>query len=146
MSPVAPSEPATEPSNSTQPTKTASGDPDAQVDEALRQLQSGELPPMQAVLKIREVAENNPENVKANYTLGTFSMQTGQFDKAVGRFKTVLEKQPDNGEVWRLLAEAQLKSGDTTQAKESFAKALKLVDEETASAFKKELPELNSIN
>lgn len=120
--------------------------PEEQVDEALRQLNSGELPPMQAVLKIRDVAEKYPGNVKANFTLGEFSMQTGQYDKAVGRFETVVEQQPEYGQAWKLLSEAQLKSGDTTQAQQSFEKAIQLVDKTTAEAFKKEFPELNSIN
>ena len=147
MSPVTPSaveNPAeTEDQHTQEPQNT---NPDAEVDETLRQLQTGEVPPMQAILKLREIAENNPGHVKANYTLGVLSMQTGQYDKAIGRFETVLEQQPDNGQVWKLLAEAQMNSGDTTQARQSFEKALSLVDETTGEAFKKELSELNSIN
>lgn len=117
--------------------------PDAQVEEALRMLESGEVPPMQGIMKIRDVAEKYPGNVKANYTLGVLSLQTGQYDKAMERFNTVLEQQPDDAQVWRLLAEAQLNSGDTTAAKASFENALKLADDNTGDQFKKELPELN---
>lgn len=145
MSPVTPStadETAVEESQQSEDTQTAT--PEEQVDEALRQLTSGEVPPMQGILKIREVAEKYPGNVKANYTLGTLSMQTGQYDKAIERFTTVLEKQPENGQVWKLLAEAQLGTGDTTQAKQSFDKALQFVDETTANAFREELKELKN--
>ncbi|WP_417612356.1 tetratricopeptide repeat protein [Owenweeksia hongkongensis] len=118
------------------------GDPDAMVDEALRQLQSGEVPPMQGILKIREVAEKYPGNVKANFTLGMLSMQTGQYAKAVGRFETVIEQQPENADAWYLLTKSQLNIGDTINAKQSFEKTLTLVDEETGNEYKKELPEL----
>ncbi len=145
MAPVTPpveNETATEENLTPEATETAT--PEEQVDEALRQLTSGEVPPMQGILKIREVAEKYPGNVKANYTLGTLSMQTGQYDKAIGRFETVLEKQPENGQVWKLLAEAQLGTGDTTSAIQSFDKALELVDETTATAINEELKELKN--
>lgn len=115
------------------------GDPDAMVDEALRQLQSGEVPPMQGILKIREVAEKYPGNVKANFTLGMLSMQTGQYAKAVGRFETVIEQQPENADAWYMLTKSQLNIGDTINAKQSFKKTLTLVDEETGNEYKKEL-------
>lgn len=143
FSPVTPSD---IPEKATAEKPAASGEelsPEAQVEEALRMLQSGEVPPMQGILKIREVAEKYPGNVKANFTLGQLSMQTGQYEKATERFNTVLEKEPDNAQVWRYLAEAQLNSGDTASAHESFENALKLTDDKTGDQFKKELPELN---
>lgn len=145
MSPVTPAAEATVPETSVESNEVATEaaeNPDAMVDEALRQLKSGEVPPMQGILKIREVAEKYPGNVKANFTLGMLSMETGQYAKAVGRFETVLETQPENADAWRLLAESQLQIGDTVNAKESLAKAVNLVDEETGIEFKKELPEL----
>lgn len=118
-------------------------DPDAEVEEALRAMQSGEMPPMQAVLRIREVAENHPGNVKANFTLGVLSIQSGQYDKAVGRFQTVLEQRPEDAQAWRMLAESQLYTGDTVTAKTSFDKALEYADEEMRATFENELPQLN---
>ncbi len=125
---------------------SAEADLDGQVEEALTKMESGELPPMQAILAIKEIADNNPGHVKSNFTLGVMSMQTGQYDKAVERFETVLESDPENGQVWKFLADAQLRLGDTALAKENFAKAIELVDESTAEAFKEELPQLESIN
>ncbi len=146
FSPVSPSASDSAATASTEETEEQTEDnlsPEQQVDEALRLMQSGELPPMQAILKIRDVAENYPGNVKANLTLGNFSMQTAQFDKAIERFTTVLEQQPENGIVHRLLAEAYLRNGDTAKAQQSFDKALELVDEQSAAGFKAELPELS---
>src|SRR5690606_1700620 len=120
MSPVTPATPAVAADETTaateEETSETPGDPDAMVDEALRQLQSGEVPPMQGILKIREVAEKYPGNVKANFTLGMLSMQTGQYAKAVERFETVLEQQPENADAWYLLTKSQLNIGDTINA------------------------------
>lgn len=146
MSPVTPATPVAAADETTAATQDETSenqsDPDAMVDEALRQLQSGEVPPMQGILKIREVAEKYPGNVKANFTLGMLSMQTGQYAKAVGRFETVIEQQPENADAWYLLTKSQLNIGDTINAKQSFEKTLTLVDEETGNEYKKELPEL----
>lgn len=145
FSPVTPSQPEAEITEEIQHSHDASHNPDEEVEEALRQMESGEVPPMEAILKIREVAENHPGNVKANFTLGALSIQTGQYDKAIERFNTVIEQEPENGHAWKLLAEAQLKTGDTVNAQVNFDKALQLVDDETRAAFEKELPQL-SIN
>lgn len=51
---------------------------------------------MQGILKIREVAEANPNNTEALFHLGGFSIETGQFDKAEGRFRQILEVDPGN--------------------------------------------------
>jgi tetratricopeptide (TPR) repeat protein len=51
---------------------------------------------MQGILKIREVAEANPQNTEALFHLGGFSLETGQFDKAEGRFRQILEVEPGN--------------------------------------------------
>ena len=59
--------------------------------------------PMQGIQLLLEVVKNDPENLKANLNLGLFSMKSGQFDKAVERFKTVIAKAP-SAEAWFYLA------------------------------------------
>lgn len=118
-------------------------DPDAMVDEALEELQDGTTPPMQAILKIRKVAEDYPDNLKAQFTLGVLSLQTGQYERATERFAKVLALDSSRGEYWRLMAEARLGTGDTVEARKNFEKALQLVNEETGDRFKKELPALD---
>jgi tetratricopeptide (TPR) repeat protein len=49
---------------------------------------------MKGIFKLREVVEMNPRNAEAAFQLGQLSMDTGQFDKAEGRFRTVLEINP----------------------------------------------------
>lgn len=118
--------------------------PEEQVDEALKQLENSELPPMQAILKIRSVAESYPGNVKANYTLGVLGIQTAQYEKAIGRFETVLETESDNLNSLQLIAGAHLSMGDTAKAKDYLSKAAALA---TDSARIAEInSELNKIN
>jgi tetratricopeptide (TPR) repeat protein len=62
---------------------------DPNVNAILVELNSG-APPMQTILKLRELAEKEPKNIEAQYHLGLFSWQTGQYDKAMERFKTVI--------------------------------------------------------
>lgn len=117
---------------------------DSLVDDALQKMQSGALPPMQAVLSIRDIAERFPENIKANFTLGLMSMQTAQFDKALERFQTVLEQDPLNGDAHLLLARARVALGDTSAATEGLNHALEtLSNEETKIAIREELASIN---
>ncbi len=113
---------------------------DSLVDDALGKLESGDLPPMQAVMAIADVAKKFPENIKANFTLGVMSMQTGQYSKALNRFKTVIEQDPSNGDAYLLYARSQMFLGDSTAAKSVLEDALeKLSDEKTLKAIRDEM-------
>lgn len=147
FSPVAPSQ-AIEETNATEETVDASQEqsPEERVEEALNELRSGTTPPMQAILKIRAVAEEYPDNVMANYTLGTLSMQTGQFEKAVGRFESVLKAEPKNIDALQYLADAHLGLGDTAAAKNFLSKAVEVAtDDEVKTNITSKLEKL-SIN
>lgn len=117
---------------------------DSLVDVALKKLESGELPPMQAVLSIRDVAERFPENIKANFTLGVMSMQTGQYSKAEERFLKVLAQDDQNLDAHLLFARSKLFGGDSSGAVNSLESALEtLSDEETRKAIREELASIN---
>ena len=124
------------------PEVTGITDPDMRVDQALQELQDGTTPPMQAIMKIRQVAEDHPENQKAQLTLGLLSLQTGQFENAVMRFGNLVSLDSSNGESWKYLAEAKLGAGDSVEARKDFEKALLLVDDATGDRFKSEIPAL----
>ncbi len=47
-------------------------------------------PPMQTILKLKGLADEEPDNVEAQYHLGLFSWQTGQYDKAMDRFRRTI--------------------------------------------------------
>lgn len=117
---------------------------DSLVDEALRKLESGELPPMQAVLSIRDISEQFPENVKANFTLGVMSMQTGQYSKALERFTKVLAVDQGNVDAMILKARSNVFLGDTAAAVAGLESALSQIsDEEMKNAIREELASIN---
>lgn len=51
--------------------------------------------PMEGISILREILSKDSMNVDANYWLGVFSVQSGQFDKAISRFNKVLSVKPD---------------------------------------------------
>lgn len=86
---------------------------------------SGTPNPMQGIALLREVVAKDPENINANMNLGLFSMKSGQFDKAINRFKTVLSKE-SKPETWLYLAMAYENSGDKDKAIEAYTKGKEL--------------------
>ncbi|HYC27287.1 MAG TPA: tetratricopeptide repeat protein [Chitinophagaceae bacterium] len=83
--------------------------------------------PMEGIAMIREVADRDPHNVYAQMTLGSASIMSGQFDKAIERFKKALEHQPGNAEARLSLAEAYEQKGDKASAIEWYQKTKALV-------------------
>ena len=73
------------------------------------------------------------------------SIQTGQFDKAVGRFEKVLELEPQNTDAHRFLAQAYMNSGDSARARESLEKAYETAtDPDQKQQIDQELKELRA--
>ncbi len=62
--------------------------------------------PMKGILLLRELDAQNPENIAVNSQLARLAIKTGQFDKAIARLEKVLTKEPNNGKLACLLAEA----------------------------------------
>ncbi|MFC3197174.1 tetratricopeptide repeat protein [Parapedobacter deserti] len=56
---------------------------------------SGTNNPMAGIALLQEVVKADPSHIEANKSLGLFSMQSRQFDRAIDRFKTVVSLQPD---------------------------------------------------
>lgn len=83
--------------------------------------------PMEGIMMIREVAERDPHNVYAQMMLGIGGAMTGQFDKAIERFREVLKHQPDNLEARLNLAEMYEQKGDKQQAIEWYEKSKRLI-------------------
>lgn len=52
--------------------------------------------PMDGIKQLRELVQKDSTNVDAQYTLGLFSVKSGQLDKAIERFKKVLALRPDD--------------------------------------------------
>jgi tetratricopeptide (TPR) repeat protein len=72
--------------------------------------------PMKGIFLLREVVAEEPDNIDAQMNLGFFSMQSGQFEKAVDRFRKVLEIDPSLGEVRIYLSEALDAAGNREDA------------------------------
>jgi tetratricopeptide (TPR) repeat protein len=83
--------------------------------------------PMEGILMIREVADRDPHNMYAQMMLGIGGVMTGQFDKAIDRFKKVVDHQPNNIEAVLSLAEAYEQKGDKASAIQWYEKTKQLI-------------------
>lgn len=82
--------------------------------------------PMKGIQLLLGVVEKDPENPEANLTLGKFSMQSGQYEKARDRFLTVVENQP-GGEAYFYLGEAYRRLGENEKAVAAYEKTKKYI-------------------
>ena len=99
-------------------------------------LYSGHGSPMEGIAMIREVAEKDPQNVYAQLTLGEASLMSGQLDKAVERFKHVVQQQPKNLQAAVMLADTYERMNKKTEAAQAYQKALPFI---TVPEMKKEV-------
>jgi tetratricopeptide (TPR) repeat protein len=102
----------------------------------------GELP-MKGIGMIREVAEEKPSNVYAQKALGYASLNSGQFDKAIGRFERVLELEPSSPETHLLLADIYERTGKKKEAIQWYRKSLPLVSPEIKREVEQRIQQLN---
>lgn len=84
--------------------------------------------PMEGIMKIRAIAEKDPNNVFAQFMLGFGGMVSGQNDKAIERFLKVIQLDPKNSESIFLLAELYERSGDKKKAVEWYEQGKKFVE------------------
>lgn len=118
--------------------------PDQRVRQALQQLRDGSTPPMQAIMAIRGVAEEHPNNVLAQMTLGSLSLQTAQYEKALSRMEKVLDLTPQSSQAWAVKGRAEAHLGDTAQAIASLKKALQHSNEQNKAPLEEKLSQLQS--
>lgn len=95
---------------------------------------SGTNNPMAGIALLREVIAADPKNLEANKTLGLFSLQSRQFDKAIERFKTVIDKKPD-AESYFYLATGYENIGMKKEAVTAFQKSKELAADPSLSQF-----------
>ena len=84
--------------------------------------------PMRGVQILLAITREKPEDIPANMLLGKMSVQSGQFDKALGRFETILKLQPSNTEAMYFMAQAYEGKGDKPKAIELLEKCKKIVN------------------
>lgn len=78
---------------------------DAKVREAVRRIQDGTGNPMEAITLLREVVEEDPKHRDGLFYLGEFSRMSGQLDRALERYQTLLSYYPSDLEVATRYAE-----------------------------------------
>lgn len=84
--------------------------------------------PMRGVQILLAITREKPDDIPANMLLGKMSIQSGQFDKAVGRFETVLKKEPENTEALYFLAQAYEGKGDKKRTIELLEECKRIVN------------------
>lgn len=92
--------------------------------------------PMQGIGMIKEVADKNPDNAYAQWTLAQASVLSGQLDKAAERLQKVIQLEPKNINAYLLAAGVQEQMGNKTEAINWYTKLLPLVN---SSELKKEI-------
>lgn len=104
---------------------------DPQVAAIINELNAG-APPMQTILKLRDLADANPTNAEAQYHLGVFSWNTGQFDKAMDRFRNTIALDPEGyPEAYAFLGRAYATLDSLPQAIKALEKYQSLVKDST---------------
>jgi tetratricopeptide (TPR) repeat protein len=83
--------------------------------------------PMQGILEVRKVVQEHPDNLYGQLVLGLGGKKSGQYDKAIERFKIVVDKQPDNLEAIFNLAETFEMKGDKANAVIWYQKARDII-------------------
>jgi tetratricopeptide (TPR) repeat protein len=97
----------------------------ATMDLALAMIDQGDV--MNGVFKLRDFAEKNPKNIRAQVTLGKMALQSNQLDKAIERGKIVLALDKDNFEAHLFMGEAYKNAGEIDKAIEIFNQAKKIL-------------------
>ena len=99
--------------------------------------------PMQGITKIKEVVDVNPNNAYGQLILALGGKKSGQYDKAIERFLTVLKIQPNHIEAMIHLAECYELTNQKTLAIEWYTRVSNNVNiPEAKEAISKRIQEL----
>ena len=90
-----------------------------QIQEALSNIKNSESPEaqMQGVLQMKSLADKYPQNADLQWNMGLFSVQSGQYQKAVNRFEKVVQLDDNRLEAHMQLALSYAALKDTSQAR-----------------------------
>ena len=90
---------------------------DSKIKTAVEIITSGKGAPMKGITLLKEVLEEDENNTEALYYLGVFSIQSGQFDKGIGRFEAILKLEPGNQESRLLLSRCLIGNNQPEEAR-----------------------------
>jgi tetratricopeptide (TPR) repeat protein len=82
--------------------------------------------PMQGIMLLLDVVKQDPNNRNANLSLGMFAMKSGQYEKAVQRFKTIIAQKPEV-EPYFYLAESYKQLGMKKEAIAAYQKCREMM-------------------
>lgn len=99
---------------------------DTKVQSAVKMIESGEGNPMEAIFALREVVELDSNHRDAQFYLGQFSIMSGQWNKAIDRFKKVLRINSSDEYAIESLAIARFQKGEKNGAVEDLKNYLEL--------------------
>lgn len=88
-------------------------------------------PPMKGIGMLLDVLKKDPENIDALVNLGYFAIQSGQYEKAIERFNTVLKINPDHSEAYLYLADIYLSMEEKEKAIAQLTEYKKFVSDQT---------------
>ncbi len=83
--------------------------------------------PMAGLSLLREITKQNPTHLRANLNLAQLSIKSNQMQKAMDRFKLIIENYPSYPEGYLGLSESSLSLGDTATALQSLKEYKALV-------------------
>lgn len=115
---------------------------DAKTGLGVAYVNGGAPSPMQGIGLLLDVVKQDPNNHSANLNLGQFAMKSGQYDKAVARFKSIIAQKPDV-EAYFYLAESYKQLGMKKEAIAAYKKCKEMMPDpafgERIDQFIKEL-------
>ena len=89
-----------------------------QIQAALSNIQDADNPQsqMKGILQMKSLSEKYPENADLQWNMGLFSIQSGQYEKAVARFEKVINIYAQRLDAYMQLAMSYLALQDTSAA------------------------------
>jgi tetratricopeptide (TPR) repeat protein len=90
--------------------------------------------PMQGIAMLLDVVKKDPTNLKANLSLGIFAIKSGQFDKAITRFKDIIKIKP-SPDAYFYLATAYENLGKNEEAIDAYLSSKKLAANPSLNKF-----------
>ena len=89
-----------------------------QIQAALSNIQDADNPQsqMKGILQMRSLSEKYPENADLQWNMGLFSIQSGQYEKAVARFEKVINIDAQRLDAYMQLAISYIALQDTSAA------------------------------
>ena len=89
-----------------------------QIQEALSNIQNADnaQSQMKGILQMKSLSEKYPENADLQWNMGLFSIQSGQYEKAVARFEKVINIDAQRLDAYMQLAISYLALQDTSAA------------------------------